>query len=349
MTGKQHPKISRNDSLQHTVEYEYSWFAFYQGWLEDRNLKGHHLRDGPAFRELCVALDDRGGRYEKTFRNGPATPAKRRHYEQLIKQLVRENQQPLIEDVAEYQPVDESFLQKVKLLVVTTRLPMNDFQQENRVQVQPGFTSVEQKIIQACRPYLNVCARSRVRLSKGLAAKLPNEFADRADIRFRAVGEPWYNELHTLNPSDRQRRPKPSGRRTAVYVLQLPSVPELNGADLLVIWGQGGTQTLALAQRLRSDLSFLLDYYGLSMIEMVAPERAEGLKGEDLEMEPIRLLDAAHEWEAHVLLQGELLDANGNTLRRRIPVRRGQPAPKPVKAPARVRPSPRSRRTGSGD
>ena len=335
--------------MQATHRYGYSWFAFYQGWLENRNLKGHHLRDGPAFRELCVELDDRGGRFEKTFRNGPATPAKRRHYEQIIKELVRANQQPLIEDVAEYQTVDESFLQKGKLMVISTRLPMNDIQQENKVRVQPGFTSLEQKVIRACRPYLDVCARSRVRLSDALAAKLPNEFADRADIRFRAYDEPWYTELHTLNPSDRLRRPKPSGRRTATYVLQLPSVLELNGADLLVIWGQGGTQTLALAQRLRTDLSALLDCYGLSMIEMVVPERAPGLEGEDLEMEPIRLLDAAHEWEAHVLLQGELLDANGKTVRRRMPVRRGQPAPKPVKAPARVRPSPRSRRTGSGD
>jgi hypothetical protein len=348
MTGKQHPKILRNDSLQATHRYRYSWFAFYQGWLEDRNLKGHHLRDGAAFRELCVALDDRGGRYETTFRNGPATPAMRRHYEQIITKLVEANEQPLIEDVVEYQPVDESFLEKVKLLVVNTRIPMNDIQQGNKVTVQPGFTSLEQKVIRACRPYLEVCARSRVRLSEALAARLPNEFADRADIRFRAYDEPWYTELHTLNPSDRQRRPKPSGRRTAVYVLQLPSVPALKGTDLLVVWGQGGTQTLALAQRLRTDLSFVLDSYGLSMIEMVLPERAALLKGESRRMEPFRLLDAAQDWEAHVLLQGVLLDADGKTVPGRMPVRRGRPAPKPVKAPARVRPSPRSRHTGSG-
>jgi hypothetical protein len=312
--------LEPKDVLGHAFRYD--WFAFYQGWLKGRKLKAHHLRDGAAFRELSMALDDRGGRYAKLVRNGPATPEKTKHYEQLIHDRVERNERPLVEEVVAYQQVDESFLGEGRALVVSTRLPMNDFQQGDKIQVQPGFTSIEQKAIRACRPYLPVCARSRVRLANAVANELPGDYADRADILFRAYEEPWYSELCAVGTDARRRRARRGERRTAAYLLQLPAVPGLHGADLIVMWGQGGTQTLAFAQRLHRDLSFLLDHYGLSMVEFVAGPSAAPTGPP--EMAPFLLLDSAPDWSAEVLLQGVLLDADGKVVGGRVPVRRGK-------------------------
>jgi hypothetical protein len=349
-TQRQRPKSTPEPLEVSQHAFLYDWFAFYQGWVEGRKLKGHHLRDGPAFLELSMALNDRGGRYGKLIRNGPATPERTRHYERIIRQRVEESANPLVEEIVAYHPVHESSLQKGKVLSIITRLPMNDFQQGDKVQVQPGFTSLEQKIIRACRPYLVVCARSRVRLAQAVAAGLPPEFADRADIQFRAYEEPWYTYLQSVTPGAKRRRPKSGPPRTAAYLLQLPEVAELNGVDLLVIWGQGGTQTLAFAQRLRSDLSYLLDHYGLSMVEMVGREPAAEPSREQQEMAPFRLLDEARDWKTLVLLQGVLLDANGERVSEPRAVRRGNRAASQQKAsPMKpVRPeSPGARRARS--
>jgi hypothetical protein len=312
------------DPRLHSHRYVYHWFAFFEGWLKGKKLKPHHLRDGAAFRELSVALDERGGRYEKLFFNGPATPESAKHYQAIVEDLVNQNEDPLIEDIVDYRVVDESFLMPGQVLVVATRLPMNDFQQENKVQVQPGFTSLEQKIIRVCRKYLVVCARSRVRLANAVARELPPKYANRADVFFKAYSEPWYTTLNATNPSARSRRAKSSGHRTAAYLLQLPEVPELNGADLLVMWGQGGTQTLAFAQLLRADLSHLLDHYGLSMVEMVAPEQRD-TPWEDA-TESFLLHDAAEDWETKVLLDGVLLDPSGERVVAKRKVRLPGPA-----------------------
>jgi hypothetical protein len=327
-------KGKQRSNSQHGIDprhiFEYHWFAFYQGWLEGRNLKDHHLRDGAAFRELSVPLDDRGGRDV----------------------LVEDNRRPLVEDIVEYEPVDVDFLEPGQLLVAPTRIPMNDFQQEDKVQVQPGFTALEQTIIRACRPYLPVCARSRVRIADPLADKLAPDYADRADIGFRMVKEPWYSLLCSASPEAKRRRPKGRRCRTAAYLLQLPEVAELNGADLLVMWGQGGTQTLAFAQLLRTDLSYLLDQYGFSMVELVGPEMGGTPEGEAPESEPFRLLDSLLGWEVHVLLKGVLLDPSGQRVLAPKPVRRGRvPLPRERRSTMKV-PGPQPsgvRQAGSHD
>jgi hypothetical protein len=327
--------LDETSCVLHT--YEYYWFAFYQGRLEGRYLKPHHLRDSVAFRELSVALDARGGIYVTRIPNGPATSTKIKHYKSSIRNLVNANENPLVEDVVDYEAVDESFLKRGQLLVVSTRIPMNDSQQEDKVQVAPGFTSLEQKIIQVCRPYLPVCARSRVRIADPLANQLSPEFADRADIQFHAYKEPWYTMLRTTHPGAPRRRPKRGLRRTAAYLLQLPEVEELNGADLLVMWGQGGTQTLAFAQLLRNDLSRLVGQYGFSMVEMEAPES-----------DPFRLLDSLSDWKVHVLLEGVLLDPSGRRVCSPKEVTRGTVPPRGSSMKSVRRGAPGAKGAGSG-
>jgi hypothetical protein len=347
--GQQQPGTFRDgfDPHQRTYIFDYHWLAFYQRWLEGRNLKPHHLRDGPAFRELCVALDDRGGRFGKIIHNGPATPGETKKYREEIQRLVEMNQDPLIEDVVKYRVIDQSFLKPGQVLVVSTRVPMNDFQQEDKVQVQPGFTSIEQKVIRACRAYLEVCSRKRVRLSTAVAGELPAKYANRADVIFRVNHEPWYTTLTPIHSGARVRRTPNTKKRTAAYLLQLPAVPELNGADLLVMWGQGGTQTLAFAQRLRTDLSGLLDHYGLSMVEMAAP--AEQVPPREPPREAVLLEYAAEEWETKVLLDGVLLDPSGKRVAPQRKVRRGspiEPGPGPSSPPGHGPPAGQSAHPG---
>ena len=82
----------------------------------------------------------------------------------------------------------------------------------HKVQVQPGFTELEQKIFRVVRRYVTFCARSRVRIAEGLAACLPPELANRADITFRAYAEPWYDSLHRIDSNGKGNRP-PRDRR----------------------------------------------------------------------------------------------------------------------------------------
>jgi len=212
----------------------------------------------------------------------------------------------------------------------------------DKVQVQPGFTSLEQKIIRLCRRYFRVVARSRVRLGDEVAAHLPKKYANRADIRFKATSEPWYTALTTANATTSVKRSRVPERRTAGYLLRLPAVPELNGADLLVMFGLGGTQTLAFAKRLRSDLSGLLDHDGLSMVEMIVPEPAES--SDENVPESFRLFASARQWEMRVLLEGVLLEPGGGygDTPTPGPATDAPPGPPASKAGRRTRRSPQS-------
>jgi hypothetical protein len=323
--GQQQPGTHSDnfDPYQAPHIFDYHCLAFYYTWIEGRNLKPHHLRDGYAFRELSAALDDRGGRFGRIIHNGPATPGETKKYREIVKRRVEMNEVPLIEDIVEYRVIDQSYLMPGQVLVVSTRLPMNDFQQEDKVQVQPGFTSIEQKVIRACRAYFDVCSRKRVRLATAVARELPAKYANRADVFFRVHQEPWYTTLMPTHPGAQVQRTTNTEERTAAYLLQLPAVPELNGADLLVMWGQGGTQTLAFAQRLRADLSGLLDHYGLSMVEMVAPEQQDSRRQD--QSDSVLLQYRAEDWETKVLLDGVLLDPSGERAAPRRKVQRGSP------------------------
>jgi hypothetical protein len=83
-----------------------------------------------------------------------------------------------------------------------------------------------------------------------------------------------------------------------------------------VFWGQGGTQTLALAQLLRTDLSHLLRRYGFSMVELTAPKTVQA---RDSANKSYELLDSMSDWNVKVLLEGVLLDEDGQPVDQPIP------------------------------
>ena len=203
-----------------------------------------------------------------------------------------------IEDVATYSELDVSFLKPGDVLVVPTRPPFNDLDHGDKVRSQPGFTTLEQGVFRVCRPYIEVCSRSHMLLTEAVAQRLPKDFANRANVTFRQTKEPWYIQLACRDGGSRPTRVHPSARKTAAYVLYLSEVGCLHGADLLVFFGMGGTQTLVISRRLRTDLSELLERPGFTVIEMTAPGDAEPCGG----------LDYAHKWNMEVILQMECLD-----------------------------------------
>jgi hypothetical protein len=263
--------------------HSYHWLAYYYGLRSGRRLKPHHVRDGAAFAELSVPLARLGLSYGRLVPNGPPTPEEYSAHQAAL-DADSDGGHRLIEDVARYTQIDESFLKPGDMLVVPTRPPMNDIFHGDKVRSQPGFTSIEQKIFRACRPYLQVCSRAHIRLSLLAADRLPDAFANRADVTFCQSKEPWYRKLARLDGGG--RRAKLPGQ-TAGYVLYLSALESLRGAGLLVVFGMGGTQTLVLCHRLRSDLAWLLDEPGFTMIEMTASENEPACNG----------LEFAHQWK----------------------------------------------------
>ena len=274
----------------------YHWFSYFYGLREGRSLKPHHVRDGAAFPEMCVPLQRRGLEYGRLVPNGPPTPDE---FNERLAELEaaagggRHN----IEDVVTYSEFDDSFLKPGDTLVVPTRPPMNDLDHYDKVRSQPGFTTLEQKIFRILRPYLDVCSRSHVRLVDVIAEQLPAAYANRADVTFRQVLAPWYKELAHLGGGKKSVRRE--ARTTSAYVFYLAELPTLHGADLLVAFGMGGTQTLILCNRLRNDLAWVLDKPGFTMFEMTARDDEAAYGG----------LEFADLWSFDVVLQTECLPA----------------------------------------
>jgi hypothetical protein len=274
----------------------YHWLAYFYGLREGRTLKPHHVRDGAAFAELGVPLSRRGLEYGRLIPNGPPTPEEFRERRAEL-EGASSNGRRNVEDVVTYMKIDDSFLKPRDVLVVPTRPPLNDLDHEDKVRSQPGFTTLEQKIFRACRPYLDVCSRSHVRLTPAVAERLPGVLADRANITFRQVKEPWYRDMARLGGRSRPPSSSDPACRTAAYLLYLAEVESLHGADLLVAFGMSGTQTLVTSHLLRTDLAPLLDRPGFTMFEMTATNGPTATGG----------LEFADRWQMEVVLQMECL------------------------------------------
>jgi hypothetical protein len=272
----------------------YYWLAYSHGAREGRTWKESHLRDGGAAAELGALLVERGLRYGRLIPNRLPRPEEFREKRAELEGASHHGRRH-VEDVVTYREIQDSFLEPGDLVVVPTRPPLNDLDHQDKVRSQPGFTTLEQKIFRECRDYLDVCSRSHVRLTPAAAGLLPPDLADRADITFRQVKEPWYRVLKRLDGRVRPSRFSDRARRTAAYLLYLPEVKTLRRAGLLVAFGMGGDQTLVFAHRLRTDLESLLDRPGFTMVEMTAPDDATAWGG----------LAFAHDWKMEPVLQME--------------------------------------------
>ncbi len=275
----------------------YHWLAYFYGLREGRYLKPHHVRDGAAFAEHSVAFQRRGFEYGRLIPNGPPTPEEFWTRQAQVNAAREAETERRTENIVAYNQTDDSFLKPGDTVIVPTRPPLDDLYHGDRVRSQPGFTSLEEKVFRLMRSYIDVCSRSHVKLAPDVAARLPAHYANRADIVFRQTKEPWYKQLTRIHGGNRTTFVKASARRTAAYVLSLPRVESLHGADLLVAFGMGGTQTLMLSHYLRRGLAGVFDRPGFTMFEMTAMDEATSSGG----------LECADRWNMEVVLQMECL------------------------------------------
>lgn len=282
-------------------DFIFDWFAWYNGWREGRQLKIHHLRDGPNMNALRTALEARGGRFGKTFVNGPISRQEYAAKKRQMKALVEAGTQPLIEDAVTYRHVDISFLGPGRTVVVPGRLGMDDMVHADKVHVQPAFTTPEQIAIREVRRYVERLSRCRAVLSDPIAAQLPPQYADRAVVYFRSHrGRDSYLALQAGKIARRHDTDQ-NDNRTLAYLLYLPAVESLYGADLLVTWGPGGTTGLAFAHRLGKDMAHLLGRYGFTMVEVTPTASPQlGDSGD---------FDFFDDWGMQVVLQAPVLEA----------------------------------------
>jgi hypothetical protein len=199
--------------------------AFHSSQSNDTRRRIHQLRDGDAFVEMSPVLYSEGYEYGGLLLNLPPGEA------------------------GKASTVDVSFLTSSDLLVMNTRPPMDDIEEEDKKRVPSSSTNLEQSIFDALKPYLAKCARSRVKLSETIARQLPEHFGERAYIWFHEYTDGSYIKYRGLNDKSWQI---PSGpNRTAFYLIRIPAIWE-GGPGLLATFGMSGTETLVWSYLLRT-------------------------------------------------------------------------------------------------
>lgn len=280
-------------------EREFDWFAYLNRVRDGRRIDYSQTRDGGAFAELQTGLTERGLRYGRLVPNGPPTREVYRENERRIKAALQSPSGRRIEDLAEYSEIAERFLERIPLVTIITRLPLDDRLYGDKRASSPGYTSLEQKIFRLCRPLFPLDARSRLRIARELAEQLPAEYANRADITFRQnTSAATYKELR-VHPNAKATELSASESRSALYLVHLEGVESLRGAGLLLCFGMSGWFTMGFAHRLRYDLSWLLDGPAFAMLEVQL--RDVSVTGRDEHF--------SDRWEINVLLETKELPA----------------------------------------
>jgi hypothetical protein len=227
----------------------------------DEKLSLHELRDSDAFVELSPLLYDGTLSYGGLVLNYPAP---RNHDPNVII------------------PVDESLLTPSDLLVLTTRPPLDDTE-EDKKRIRRSFTSLEHKVFDALRLHFPKCSRSYVQLAPRLRDAFPEDRANRAHVEYRVHGP--FASYKARRDYRRKRWDKGDGHRTGAYLIyQKPAWP--GGPSLLAAFGMSGPLTLLWTHFLgtRPNFSTVLAHARFLMAEIEIqdiPRKAESLRFSD--------------------------------------------------------------------
>ncbi|HKC62405.1 MAG TPA: hypothetical protein VKB86_02150 [Pyrinomonadaceae bacterium] len=216
--------------------------AYHASQSKNLRFRIHQLRDGDAFAELAAVLYSRGYRYGGLFLNLPP------------------------DEPQQASPVDVSFLTSSDLLVLNTRPPLDDIEEDDKKRVPLGHTSLEADVFKALKLYFRTCARSHIKLSENVAEQLPADFRNRANIMFRQCYDGSY--LKYRGYGDRFWQKPVDERLTAFYLIQIPSLWK-GGPGLLAAFGMAGTETLAWNYLLRTRFQKWVGAYQFIMAEVV--------------------------------------------------------------------------------
>ncbi len=238
---------------------------------QNRGHKPPQTRDEGALIEVLAALLDRGYRYGEQILNFP--PA------QNPNRLVSED---------ELHPVDTSFIDRGDLLLTLTRPPIRDIEYGDRKMLEPGNTDVERRIFEAWGEYLEIVARSHIKLQSHLHDKLRAGYENRRNMTFRQRGGGFYRDLNSQDGNG--PRPPSSSDLTAAFLLRVEELPG-GGPGLINAFGMDANMTLVWAYRLRRDFAYLLERPGFVMVEMQSapvPTRPTNLRfALDWKIEPL--------------------------------------------------------------
>jgi len=234
-------------------------FSYYVPRPKNRPLRPHQLRDGDAFAQLSDVLYSKGYRYGGLLLNYPAT------------------------DTSKTRKIDTSFFESSDILVLTTRPPLNLEEIDGRSPILRSHTSLEVKIFKVLKRHFKLCLRSWVKLSKSLARKLPEEFANRADIQFTHYSGASYSSLKSYDTVYREYRKYPN--LTSLYYIFTGEIWQ-NGPRVLCAFGVGGTDSLIWSHLLRTKFhhEVKLDRPKFIMVEIKTgkiPEKADSLSFAD--------------------------------------------------------------------
>jgi hypothetical protein len=271
------------------AELVFHWLSLVEHHRADRPHEFPGLRDPAAFFEVMAALVARG------YRAGRAIYT----YPLRLRELQALQQQHRLGRL-QLPPLDLGFLGPGHLIVVPTRIPLSDFVFDLKRMLRPPLNLLNARIMALGWLYFEYLARSSSRLTAPVASLLRPGYENRAMIQFQQNKGALAVKCWRLDGGGGQKFGAKQAR-TMGWVLYLKDVPSLLGADLLVFWGMGGVETLALAHHLRTGLGHLLDAPGFTMIEF---ERA---------VRPDHPGDVgfASDWRPEIILRCEPLPLDG--------------------------------------
>ncbi len=211
----------------------YFWFSYQAPARSLRRKQYLHLiRDGAAFAELVPVLISMGYGYGGLVLNFPSRPS------------------------LATQEIDIPALTRADLLVLPTRPPLSDEQEDERRKVARSHTRLEQMVLSGLDPFFEICSRAHVRLSQTLSAKLPVRSANRANIQFATYSNAAVKDYQTYSGGGWEEPDNPN--MTMTYLAYTPRAWP-GGPALLLSFGMGGIETLIWNLLLRTHYSALLE------------------------------------------------------------------------------------------
>lgn len=215
----------------------------------------HQLRDADAFAELSFVLYDSGYEYGGLLLNLPPSVS----------------DEPETRGQKRVTEIDASHLTPSDLLVLSTRPPINDVDEGVRLKVAESENELERKIFAGLKAYFDVCSRSHVKLSKGMAAELSPDYEDRANIVFTEFADAYYIK-HCTHDNIFLKWSKPERPHTTAAFLARVEQLWPGGPGLLAVFGMNGPQTLAWHYLLRTQFPQWVTDFRFVMAEIVTGE-----------------------------------------------------------------------------
>ena len=211
----------------------YFWFSYQ---APPRILREHpyiHLvRDGGAFAELSAVLITMGYGYGGLVLNLPSGQS------------------------FPTEEVDIPALTPADLLVLVTRPPLSDEEEDERRKVERSHTLLEDMVLSGLDPFFEICSRSHVKLSRTLSAKLPKKLANRANILFTMYSNASVKKCQSYDSAEWD---EPDDENITITYLAYTPMVWPKGPALLASFGIGGVETLIWNLLLRTQHSSLLE------------------------------------------------------------------------------------------